>query len=54
VFSGNYITAEPEVKIIPLKKNQKWAILASDGLWDELGLQEVAQTCKSTPIEKLG
>lgn len=53
-FTGNYISADPEIKIIPLNKKQKWAILASDGLWDELGLQEVAQACKSTPVDKLG
>jgi len=27
--------------------------LASDGLWDELGIQEVAQTFKDTPVEEV-
>ena len=53
-FTGNYISAEPEIKIIPLNKQQKWVVLGSDGLWDELGRQEVAQLCKSTPVDKLG
>jgi len=28
-------------------------LLASDGLWDELGLQEVAQTFKNNPVDKV-
>ena len=53
-YTGNYISPEPEIKIIPLNKQQKWVVLASDGLWDELGLQEVAQVCKLTPAKKIG
>ena len=53
-FTGNYIQAEPYVKVFQLNKKQKWVVLASDGLWDELGCQEVAQTCKSTPVQQLG
>lgn len=53
-FTGNYISAEPEIKVIPLKKGHKWVVLGSDGLWDELGRQEVAEECKKTKIEELG
>ena len=52
-FTGNYITADPEIKIIPLNKKQKWVILGSDGLWDELGRQEVAEECKKTKVKNL-
>lgn len=41
-FSGNYITAIPEVKSFDITKKHRSVVLASDGLWDKLGRQEVA------------
>ena len=50
-FSGNYITAVPEVKSFPLTSKHKSVVLASDGLWDELGRQEVADVFRKNSIK---
>ncbi len=36
IFTGPYITHKPDIKIFELNDNDKYLILASDGLWDEL------------------
>lgn len=53
VFTGPYITWEPEIKVFPLKKSYKSVVLASDGLWDELERQEVAELFKSNETAKM-
>lgn len=35
-FTGAYITHKPEIQVFELDKNDKFVILATDGLWDEL------------------
>ena len=50
-FSGSYITAVPEVRSFPLTNKHKSVVLASDGLWDELGRQEVADVFRNNPIK---
>lgn len=52
-FSGNYITAIPEVKSFDLNSKHRSVILASDGLWDKLGRQEVAEVFKKYPIKEV-
>lgn len=35
-----YVSAEPEMTVVPLTPNDKFVVLASDGLWDVLTNQE--------------
>ena len=35
-FTGPYITHKPDIKTFELSRDDKYLILASDGLWDEL------------------
>ena len=53
MFTGPYITWEPEIKVFPLKESYKSVILASDGLWDELESQQVAELFKNNPVSKM-
>lgn len=39
--------------VFPLKKSYKSIVIASDGLWDELERQEVAELFKSNPIKQM-
>lgn len=49
-FSGNYITAIPEVTAVDITPKHRWVVLASDGLWDQLGRQEVAEVFRKNPV----
>lgn len=40
-FKGPYITHVPEIKVFDLEKNDKYLILSSDGMWDELNKNDV-------------
>jgi len=40
-FSPPYLTAEPEVKCYSLTPRDKFMVIASDGLWEHLGAQQV-------------
>lgn len=40
-FTGPYITHKPEIKIFDLKSSDRYVIMASDGLWDELSKKDV-------------
>jgi len=42
-----YLTAEPEVFQYKLEKNDKFIVLATDGLWDMLSNQEVVELVRS-------
>ena len=42
-FTGPYISHIPDIKIREIKSGDKFLILASDGLWDELTEQEAAE-----------
>lgn len=35
-FTGPYISAEPDIQVINLTKDDKYIVLATDGLWDEI------------------
>src|SRR5690606_16368607 len=45
-FRGPYIKSEPEIKIHKLQKNDKYLILATDGLWDFYSAKEVGEIIK--------
>ncbi len=39
------VTAEPEILVFPnLSQNDKFVVIASDGIWDRLSNQEVMMT----------
>jgi len=40
-FKGPYISHVPEIKIFELDRNDKYLILSSDGMWDELKNDDV-------------
>ena len=33
IFSGPYITSEPDIEVFELTKDDKFVVLATDGLW---------------------
>ena len=41
-----YITAHPDVTVVNRSRDDKWLVLASDGLWDYVQPQEVATVSK--------
>jgi pyruvate dehydrogenase phosphatase len=43
MFTGPYITAEPEIQVVQLTANDKYLVLASDGLWDEISRKTSAK-----------
>lgn len=45
-FTGPYVTHEPDIQVFEINKNDKWLILASDGLWDEVSRKESAELIK--------
>lgn len=52
IFSGPYITHKPDIKVFELTKDDKWLVLASDGLWDEISRKKAAEIAKQTEKEK--
>ena len=41
-YTGPYITHKPDIHIHSIQPNDHLLILASDGLWDELSVEEAA------------
>lgn len=35
-FTGPYISHEPDIQVFELTKQDRYLVLASDGLWDEI------------------
>ncbi|KAI3733453.1 hypothetical protein L6452_12896 [Arctium lappa] len=51
----DWVVGEPETKVLPLTKDLEYLVLASDGLWDEVGNQEaidVVTRCMLPPKVK--
>jgi pyruvate dehydrogenase phosphatase len=42
-FKGNYIRSDPKTSFYRITSQDKYMVLASDGLWDEISCSEVAQ-----------
>jgi len=42
-YSGNYITHVPDVQVFDLTEEDRFLVLASDGLWDELNRKASAE-----------
>jgi len=51
-FKGPYISHVPEIKIFELDRNDKYLILSSDGMWDELKNDDVAQIVQKNLADK--
>eukprot|EP01016_Furgasonia_blochmanni_P005892 TRINITY_DN12326_c0_g1_i1.p1 TRINITY_DN12326_c0_g1~~TRINITY_DN12326_c0_g1_i1.p1 ORF type:complete len:496 (+),score=92.38 TRINITY_DN12326_c0_g1_i1:77-1564(+) len=51
-FHGPYITHRPEVRVIELRTEDKFLVLASDGLWDELTNSNVAEVVEAHRYNK--
>ena len=41
VYSGPYITAEPDIQVHELTLNDKYIVIGSDGLWDNFSRKRV-------------
>lgn len=52
VYSGPYITVKPDIQVHELTANDKWIILASDGLWDHVPRKDTARLVKETLKEE--
>lgn len=46
-YTGPYISPEPDVQVFELDENDRFLILASDGLWDELNRKKSAEIASS-------
>ena len=42
-YNGPYITHEPEIKVFDITPNEKYLILGSDGLWDQIKEKDVKE-----------
>ena len=42
-YTGPYITHEPDIQVFELTKNDKWLVLATDGMWDQISRKQSAQ-----------
>lgn len=42
-YSGNYISHIPEVQVFDLTEEDRFLVLASDGLWDEFNRKHSAE-----------
>jgi pyruvate dehydrogenase phosphatase len=51
-FNGPYITHQPEIRVIELKPEDRYLILSSDGMWDELKKNDVVEVVKGNVNEK--
>jgi len=51
-FNGPYINYLPEIKIYNLEKNDRFIVLGTDGLWDELTPKDVGNIIKSNQESK--
>jgi len=53
VFTGPYIDYRPQVTHFKRLKDDKYLILATDGMWDELNDEEVEKISKKHQGERL-
>ncbi len=45
-FTGPYIQAVPDIKILNIDKNDQYIVMASDGMWDFLESKDVSEYLK--------
>lgn len=51
-YNGPYISHVPDVKIFDLKVEDRYLILSSDGMWDELKKDQVSKVVKTNVSDK--
>lgn len=51
-FNGPYINHIPDIKVFELQKEDRFLVLGSDGLWDELNKNDVGRIVKANHKDK--
>ena len=51
-FTGPYITHEPDIQVFNLSKKDKWLVLATDGMWDEISRKQSAKIADEIDFSK--
>jgi len=51
-YTGPYITHEPDIQVFDLTKDDKWLILATDGLWDEVSRKGATQLVQDQKFDE--
>ena len=52
IYSGPYITATPEVQVHDLTAEDKWVVVATDGLWDNVPKKQTLQIAQDALKQK--
>ena len=47
IFSGPYISAEPDIKVVELSKEDRFIILATDGLWKNFAKKDTSNVAEN-------
>jgi pyruvate dehydrogenase phosphatase len=42
-YTGPYITHVPDIQVFELSKKDKWLVLATDGMWDQISRKQSAK-----------
>ena len=45
-FTGPYVTSKPDIKKFEIKENDKFLIMGTDGLWDEISISDICKIVK--------
>ena len=51
-FQKEYIEHCPDIQVIDLSENDRWLILATDGLWNHLRRREISQVVSQVGLEE--
>ena len=51
LFLKPYVSAEPEVSVVPVGASDEFVVLGSDGLWDVIGKPEAASRVRAWRAE---
>lgn len=49
-FKGPYISATPDQKVFKLEKGERFLVMGSDGLWDELTKDDIAKVVERLEV----
>jgi len=52
LFNGPYITHKPDIKVFDLSQDDRFLIMGSDGLWDEVTKDDIATIVSEHPTDK--
>lgn len=51
-FKGPYIISEPEISVFDISPEDRFLVMGSDGLWDELNQRDIARIVGENAGEK--